>query len=317
MQLFSFDDDTLVPLDKNPFALEKDIQVLVERNLETLFSLQFVSTEFTITDFRLDTLAFDEQANAFVIIEYKKGSSYSVIDQGYSYLSTMLNNKADFILEYNEKSDGTLRRDEVDWSASKVIFVSPSFNSYQKNSVNFKDVPFELWEIKRFDNNLIAFEQHQSSSSDSINKLSSPNTNSVIQQVSKEVKQVTEEELLGSVSENVKDIWELLREKLSNYSDTSFYATKGYIGWKKESTTVSFVHLQKNQIRADILRGNKSEDGEPSKGFFTLDDPKGFAEERTWTWKSGKTGHSYLVKITDASDLDYALYLINQKYESL
>lgn len=317
MQLFSFDDDTLVPLDKNPFGLEKDIQVLVESNLETLFSLQFVSTEFTITDFRLDTLAFDEQANAFVIIEYKKGSSYSVIDQGYSYLSTMLNNKADFILEYNEKTNGTLRRDEVDWSASKVIFVSPSFNSYQKNSVNFKDVPFELWEIKRFDNNLVAFEQHQSSSSDSINKLSSPNTNSVIQQVSKEVKQVTEEELLGSVSENVKDIWELLREKLSNYSDTSFYATKGYIGWKKDSTTVSFVHLQKNQIRADILRGNKSEIGEPSKGFFTLDDPKDFAEERTWTWKSGKTGHSYLVKITDASDLDYALYLINQKYESL
>ena len=317
MQLFSSDDDTLVPLDKNPFALEKDIQVLVESNLETLFSLQFVSTEFTINEFRLDTLAFDEQANAFVIIEYKKGSSYSVIDQGYSYLSTMLNNKADFILEYNEKTNGTLRRDEIDWSASKVIFVSPYFNSYQKNSVNFKDVPFELWEIKRFDNNLIAFEQHQSSSSDSINRLSSPNTNSVIQQVSKEVKQVTEEELLGSVSETVKDIWELLREKLSNYSDTSFYATKGYIGWKKDSIGVSFIRLQKNQIVAEILRGSKTADGESSKGFFTLDDPKNLAQDRTWNWRSGKKGHSYLIKITDASDLDYALYLINQKYESL
>ena len=317
MQLFSSNHETLVPLDKNPFILEKDIQVLVESNLETLFSLQFVSTEFTITEFRLDTLAFDEQANAFVIIEYKKGSSYSVIDQGYSYLSTMLNNKADFILEYNEKTNGTLRRDEIDWSASKVIFVSPSFNSYQKNSVNFKDVPFELWEIKRFDNNLIAFEQHQSSSSDSINRLSSTSSNSVIQQVSKEVRQVTEEELLSSVSEKIKDIWELLREKLSNYSNTSFYATKGYVGWKKESTGVSFIRLQKNQILAEILRGYKSEDGDPSKGFFTLDDPKSIAQDRTWTWKSGKTGHSYLVKITDASDLDYALYLINQKYESL
>jgi len=317
MQLFSCNNDILNPLDKKPFALEKDIQTLVENNLETLFSLQFVSTEFTITDFRLDTLAFDEQANAFVIIEYKKGSSYSVIDQGYSYLSTMLNNKADFILEYNERTNSTLRRDEVDWSASRVIFVSPSFNSYQKNSVNFKDVPFELWEIKRFDNDLIAFEQHQSSSSDSINRLSSATGNSVIQQVSREVKQVTEEELLNSVAPNIKDIWSLLKEKLSNYSDTSFYTTKGYIGWKKDSTTVSFIHLQKNQIRADILRGNKNEDGEPSKGFFTLDDPKGFSEERTWTWKSGKTGHSYLIKISNAADLDYALYLINQKYECL
>ena len=317
MQLFSSDDETLIPLDKNPFSLEREIQNLVEKNLETLFSLQFVSTEFTISDFRLDTLAFDEQTNAFVIIEYKKGSSYSVIDQGYSYLSTMLNNKADFILEYNEKTGQSLRRDEVDWSSSKVIFLSPSFNSYQKNSVNFKDVPFELWEIRRFENGLIAFEQHQSTSSESINRLSGDSANSVIGEVSKEVKQVTEQELLSSVSESTRTLWESLRERLADYPDTSFYTTKGYVGWKKESTSVCFIHLQKNQIRADVLRGNRSEDGIESKAFFNLDDPKGYAEERTWTWKSGKTGHSYLIKIKDASDLDYAMYLINQKYESL
>ena len=38
----------------------------------------------------------------------------------------------------------------------KVIFISPSFNSYQKNSVNFQDVPFELWEITRYENNNIS-----------------------------------------------------------------------------------------------------------------------------------------------------------------
>lgn len=317
MQLFSVSNDALTSVEKAPFALEKDIQVLVEKNLETLFSLQLVSTEFSIANFRLDTLAFDEQANAFVIIEYKKGSSYSVIDQGYSYLSTMLNNKADCILEYNEKTGTTLKRDEVDWSASRVIFVSPSFNAYQKNSVNFRDVPFELWEIKKFSNDLVVFEQHQSSSNESINKLSSESGNSVIQEVSKEVKQVTEEELLSSVSQDVRNLWTQLREKLSNYPDTNFYTTKGYVGWKKDSTTVSFIHLQKNQIRADILRGNRSEDGSQSKGFFDLDDPKGLAEERSWTWKTGKTGHTYLVKISSSQDLDYALYLINQKYESL
>ena len=96
-------------------------------------NLQFVTTEFAIDTFRLDTLCFDDETNSFVIVEYKKGSSYSVIDQGYSYLSVMLNNKADFILEYNEKQDRTLKRDEVDWSSSRVLFVSPAFNSFQKN----------------------------------------------------------------------------------------------------------------------------------------------------------------------------------------
>ena len=65
----------------------------------------------------------DQLHNSFVIIEYKKGSSYSVIDQGYSYLSTMLNNKSDFILEYNEQTTKTLRRDSVNWSQSRIIFV--------------------------------------------------------------------------------------------------------------------------------------------------------------------------------------------------
>jgi hypothetical protein len=57
----------------------------------------------------------------------------------------MLNNKADFILEYNENCKDTLKRDDIDWSQSKVIFVSPSFTTYQKEAINFKDLPIELW----------------------------------------------------------------------------------------------------------------------------------------------------------------------------
>ena len=61
-----------------------------------------MKSEFTLHNFRIDTLAFDEESKSFVIIEYKKDKSFSVVDQGYAYLSLMLNNKADFILEYNE-----------------------------------------------------------------------------------------------------------------------------------------------------------------------------------------------------------------------
>ena len=64
----------------------------------------------------------------------------------------MLNNKADFVLEFNENSDYQLKREDVDWTQSKIIFISPSFSSYQKHSVNFRDVPFELWEIKKYQN---------------------------------------------------------------------------------------------------------------------------------------------------------------------
>ena len=157
MDLYNVKGNNLKSIGVNQFKLEKEIQQLVENNIDELFGLEFVSSEFKIGEFRIDTLCFDSENNSFVIIEYKKGSSYSVIDQGYSYLSVMLNNKSDFILEYNESKNKTVKRNDVDWTQSKIIFVSPSFNSYQKNSVNFKDVPFELWEIKRFSNNIISY----------------------------------------------------------------------------------------------------------------------------------------------------------------
>ena len=142
MQLFQNQDNILSLVEGDSFQLERDIQSLVETNMEIIFGIDFVSREFTVGAFRLDSLSFDEHNNSFVIVEYKKGHSYSVVDQGYSYLSVMLNNKAEFILEFNEKNKKQLKKTDVDWGSSKVIFVSPSFNAYQKNSVNFRNVPF-------------------------------------------------------------------------------------------------------------------------------------------------------------------------------
>jgi hypothetical protein len=73
----------------------------------------------------------------------------------------MLNNKADFILEYNESQNQSLKRTDIDWTQSKVIFVSPLFTTYQREAINFKDLPIELWEVKKFENNTFSFEQVQ------------------------------------------------------------------------------------------------------------------------------------------------------------
>ena len=317
MQLFQNTENTLDPLEKNSFKLERDIQSLVEKNMEVLFGLEFVSTEFSIAEFRLDSLAFDTQNNSFVIVEYKKGHSYSVVDQGYSYLSVMLNNKADFILEYNEKTGKQLKRTDIDWTSSRVIFVSPSFNSYQKNSVNFKDVPFELWEIKKFDGNIVAFEQYTSSSNESIEKLSKGNNSSVISKVSSEVKVFSEEDHVSNLSEAIKLIWEKLRDRISDYSDTSFLVNKGYISWKRDNTAVCYIHFRKKELRIHVLRGNTKENGEHSKGFFDVDDPKGMTGSRSWKWKSGQQGHEYTISLKDLNDVDYVMFLLEQKYSSM
>ncbi len=49
-----------------------------------------VKSEFQLNNLRIDTLAFDKESNSFVIIEYKRGVNFSVIDQGYAYLALLI-----------------------------------------------------------------------------------------------------------------------------------------------------------------------------------------------------------------------------------
>lgn len=148
MQLYLKQKGSLSGLKEKPFKLEKDIQRLFEANLEQITGFKLIKTEFSLKNVRFDTLAFDEESKSFVIIEYKRDRNYSVIDQGISYLNLMLEYKSDFIVEYNESCNKNLKRGDVDWSQSKVIFVAPSFTNFQKQSSNFKNLPIELWEIK-------------------------------------------------------------------------------------------------------------------------------------------------------------------------
>jgi RecB family endonuclease NucS len=52
--------------------------------------LVLVKSEFTIKNKRIDTLAYDPQACAFIIIEYKRDKNISVVGQGFTYLRLML-----------------------------------------------------------------------------------------------------------------------------------------------------------------------------------------------------------------------------------
>ena len=83
--LFKIDNKVISEIRELPFESEKEMQAFCEKNLQELMNLDFIETEFVVADFRLDTIAFDKEVNAFVIIEYKNQRNISVIDQGYTY----------------------------------------------------------------------------------------------------------------------------------------------------------------------------------------------------------------------------------------
>jgi predicted transport protein len=310
MDLYKLHNKKLESVKPDQFTLEKDIQNIVEENSQELFNLQLVKSEFTIQNYRLDSLCFDQENNSFVIIEYKKGSSYSVIDQGFSYLSTMLNNKSDFVLEYNESTNSQLKREDVDWSQSRIIFISTSYNSYQTDSVNFKDIPFELWQIKRFKDGIIGLNQISSKSKESIKSIKAiTNDNNKILD---EVSVYDEDSQLSGSSQKVKELYLQLKEKVSSWEDIKFKSTKNYLSFGRGNKTKVYITLQKERLKLELLRrvdfkGNVTS----TKVMFSLDDPKNIH-----TLFKSDHKEEYRILMKDDKDIDYIVSLLKQKYDS-
>ena len=80
MPIFKFDDGSIKQLKVNNFKNEKELQNLVEDNLEEIFGIKFIKTEHDTGEKhkgRIDTLGLDEN-NSPVIIEYKWGENENV-----------------------------------------------------------------------------------------------------------------------------------------------------------------------------------------------------------------------------------------------
>lgn len=316
MRVFNLVKNNIEEVEQERFKLEKDIQSLVESNVNTLFNLSFVSSELSVGNYRIDTLCFDEENNSFVIIEYKKGNSYSVIDQGYTYLQLLLNNKSDFLLVLSQHFNKVLKFEDIDWSQSKIIFISPSFNSFQKDSVNFKDLPFELWEIKRYSNNTLILNQHRSSSKESIENIS-PTKESVVHKVNQEVKVYTIEQHTSNLSKKMKEKWDTIMEELVELEGVELIPKRHYIGIIVDGKTISYTKFRKNHIHFEFLRGSLNLDKSESKNYFTIDDPKGVVSEKNRELNTGRIQVSYWVNVEESFDIGYVFFLLKQKYNDL
>ena len=296
MQLYQTQVQTLVELNEDPFRLEREIQSLFETNLYSFTGLEFIKSEFTIKNNRIDTLAFDPDSQAFVIIEYKRERNYSVIDQGVSYLNLMLDYKADFIVEYNESQSKQLKRQDVDWSQSRIIFVSPSFTDFQKQSTNFKDFSIELWEIKRYQGGIISVNPLQKTkSAPSIKQVQKMGAED-IKKIAKEIQTYDEAYHLADKSDDIKELYEQFRDSILNLApDIEMNIRKNYIAFKCKNSNLLYAHFFKDFIRFDVSEQRKK----------LIDDPRNF-------FKDVVDGNYFAVKVKDSENIEYILSLIKQ-----
>lgn len=300
MQIFHKEKKELRVLKEVTFKLEKDIQNLFEDNLNDMIDLQMIKSEFIIKSNRIDTLAFDAESKSFVIIEYKRNQNYSVVDQGVSYLNLMLEYKADFIVEYNETQKENLKRSDVDWSQSKIIFVSPSFTDFQKQSSNFKDLAIELWEVKQFENDIVVINPIKKSKSAPSIKQIQQNANSDISKVAKEIVVYTEEDHLQNRSDDIRELYESFKDSLLLLSsEIEVHPKKWYIAFKTKKN-IADIELQNGGLKLwiNLKKGQ-------------LDDPKKLMRDVS-VLKGHNGNGDYELAIKDTNNMEYIMSLIKQ-----
>ncbi len=271
MRIFSIKGTKLVEIVEEQFPLEREVQRLTEANLKDLFDLTLVKSELELHGLRIDTLAFDKESGAFVIIEYKKDRNFSVVDQGVAYLNLMLNNKADFILEYNELfSSKPLKRKSIDWSQSRIIFIAPEFTIYQQYAIGFKDLGIQLWKVHKYSNGLVVLtEVKPPIVKESINTIIKGNP--AARKISKEIKVYTEEDHLNRTADLNKELYLELKSKILAIGNDIEVRPKKKYGSKLKL----ILSIEKDQMTdpSNKDRLTKGVTEKPEKRVF-LTDPK-------------------------------------------
>lgn len=161
MPLFSIDNQkTLAPVEQRNFPTERDLQRLIEANLQAVFECRLVASEFPTGiqhGGRIDTLALSEDGNP-VIIEYKKVASSELVTQSLYYLAWIHDHKGDFEIAAKRALGARI---DIDWGEVRVICLAPSYKKFDLHAVQVMGASIELWTYRLFNNQSLYIEEVQ------------------------------------------------------------------------------------------------------------------------------------------------------------
>src|SRR5665648_673403 len=220
-------------------TLERELQLLIERNMPTFFGVNFLKSEYaTSNGGRIDSLGVDEN-NCPVIFEYKRTSTENVINQGLFYLDWLLDHKADFELVVM-RTFGKEFPDKLDWSMPRLICIAGNFTKYDEYAVKQINRNIDLIRYKKFGNDLLMLELINSNTAQPI-KFAVPN-----EKLGKQFTDKTFEEQLLLTSQKLRDIYLSLRDYcLALGDDITENQLKLYTAFKKIKNIICVEVYQK------------------------------------------------------------------------
>lgn len=159
LKLFRLTNGHATELASASVALEKSLQNVVERNMDTLFGVRFLASEYSTGakhGGRIDSLGIDENSSP-VIFEYKRAVNENVINQGLFYLDWLLDHRAEFQLLVMKRL-GADEAEAIDWRNPRLICVANGFTRYDEHAVQQINRSIELVRYRDFGGELLALE---------------------------------------------------------------------------------------------------------------------------------------------------------------
>jgi predicted transport protein len=159
IKIFRLSDEGVTELGGRSAEIEKSLQTLIEKNLETFLGVRFLATEYSTGKThggRIDTLGIDENGCP-VIIEYKRAVNENVINQGLFYLDWLMDHKAEFKLLVLERFDKTTA-DAVEWSSPRLLCIAGDFTKYDSHAVQQMNRNIELIRYRHYGKDLLLFD---------------------------------------------------------------------------------------------------------------------------------------------------------------
>jgi len=293
------------------FNSEKELQSLVEKNLESIFGCRFVATEFPTGlqhGGRIDTLALSEESNP-VIIEYKNIASSDLINQSLFYLNWMHDHRGDFQVAVNK----ALGRDiEVDWEKIRVICLAPEFKKYDLHAVQVMGANIELWQFKLYSNGVLHLEDvfRRSASLSSSYLEEEATKNPVMVSAGKKAAMTRAtgvysfEDHVKDSDESIKKLVHSLREYLMDLDDSVEEVPKKFYVAYKVAKNFCCMQVHKNKVT-----------------LFLKLDPKEIKDKPGNSRDMSNTGHygtgDFELTIKNENELEAAKTFITMAFENI
>ena len=222
-------------------TLEKELQTVIENNMETFFGVTFLASEYKTTDGgRMDSIGIDEN-HCPVIFEYKRSMKENVINQGLFYLNWLLDHKDSFKVLVIEKL-GLKEADKIDWTMPRVVCIAGDFTKYDESAIKQMNRNVSLIRYKKFGSDLLMLEHINENVATAI-----PDTDTQTTKTKSTDK--TFDEQLKTADESVKTLYQdLTNYILSLGDDVSETHLKLYAAFKKIRNIVTVVALKKKLI---------------------------------------------------------------------